>query len=605
MSASVPCAACGRTLSEDAITCPWDGTPAQRGDALAGGRSIPPTLGAIANGTRPNKLEPTAVDSMIGRHLGDYVVRERLGQGGMGIVYSGEQPMIGKRVAIKVLRPEIARDPEQVQRLLSEARAVNAIRHRGIIDIFNLGQLDDGRSYVVMEYLHGQALDELIAQRGSLAPVEALEILDEVLAALGAGHEAGIIHRDLKPSNIYLVRQPDGSRYVKLLDFGLAKQSLVPRGATPQTRTDMFVGTPEYVAPEQARAEPVGPYTDLYAAGVVAFEMLTGKLPFEASAAIDFVLKHLEAIPPAPSSAAKGIPVELDALVLRMLQKEPRHRPASCEAVRREIARIRRALSSSSTHVMQSPPWQVGSGEVPEVAAPVAFVDRAASRVAALAAVRRVGTPLWIGVGVAGAALLAAGIAVLVPGAEVSPRPARSDDATPARSDDATPARSDGAAPAGTAMQPAPAETSGRRGEALAPPARRAEPTDVAPKPASPAPGSAAVPQARVASGAPRSAAAHTLKDTSLPETASRSGARAPSDAPDLAELLRRIDRLESLLRSPASGEGGTDLGLALLAGYRTKAQNAGSADERRDLARTLQKFEQRFIVGHRDPEPR
>jgi tRNA A-37 threonylcarbamoyl transferase component Bud32 len=570
------------------MTCPWDGTPAQRGDALVRGRSIPPTLGAIANGTRPNRMEPTAVDSMIGRHLGDYVVRERLGQGGMGIVYSGEQPMIGKRVAIKVLRPEIARDPEQVQRLLAEARAVNAIRHRGIIDIFNLGQLDDGRSYVVMEYLQGQALDALIAQRGSLAPVEALEILDEVLAALGAGHEAGIIHRDLKPSNIYLVRQPDGSRYVKLLDFGLAKQSLVPRGATPQTRTDMFVGTPEYVAPEQARAEPVGPYTDLYAAGVVAFEMLTGKLPFEATAAIDFVLKHLEAIPPAPSSAAKGIPLELDALVLRMLQKEPRHRPESCEAVRREIARIRRALSSSSTHVMQSPPWQVGSGNVPEVVAPVAFVHRDALRVAALAAVRRFGTPLWIGVGVAGAALLAAGIAALVPGAEVGPRPARSDDA----------------ASAGTAMQPAPAETSGRRGEALTPPVRRAEPIDVAPKPASPAAGSAAVPQARTASGAPRGPAAHTSNDTSLPETASRSGARAPSDAPDLAELLRRIDRLEYLLRNPAGGEGGTDLGLALLERFRTKAQNTGSAEERRDLARTLQKFEQRFIVAHREPEP-
>ncbi|HZA13098.1 MAG TPA: serine/threonine-protein kinase, partial [Myxococcaceae bacterium] len=353
------------------------------------------------------------IDSLLGRQLGDYVIRERLGQGGMGIVYAGEQPVIGKRVAIKVLRPEIARDPEQVQRLLAEARAVNAIRHRGIIDIFNFGQLDDGRNYVVMEYLHGQALDELIAQRGSLAVSEALEILDEVLAALGAGHEAGIIHRDLKPSNIYLVRQPDGSRYVKLLDFGLAKQSSIPRGATPQTRTDMFVGTPEYVAPEQARAEAVGPYTDLYAAGVVAFEMLTGKLPFDADAPIDFVLKHLEAKPPPPSSLAASVPGELDALVLRLLEKAPRNRPPSCEAVRREIARIRRGLSSSSTQQMPTP---AGTTDATNGAVAPASAESAAPAFgASLPAASNSRRALWIAAGFAAAALLTAGIAVLMP----------------------------------------------------------------------------------------------------------------------------------------------------------------------------------------------
>src|SRR5918996_833062 len=276
MPAFAPCAACGRTLPEGSRTCPWDGTPARR-DAFARGRSSAPTLSALSDTSaasasvvrQPTRdIEPTVIDSLLGRQLGDYVIRERLGQGGMGIVYAGEQPVIGKRVAIKVLRPEIARDPEQVQRLLAEARAVNAIRHRGIIDIFNFGQLDDGRNYVVMEYLDGQALDKLIADRGSLAPAEAMEILEEVLSA----------------------------------------------------------------------------------AGVVAFEMLTGKLPFDANAPIDFVLKHLEAKPPPPSSVTPGIPRELDALVLRLLEKQPLRRPSSCEAVRREIARIRRALSSSSTH---------------------------------------------------------------------------------------------------------------------------------------------------------------------------------------------------------------------------------------------------------------
>ncbi|MBX5484446.1 MAG: protein kinase, partial [Myxococcaceae bacterium] len=347
------------TPEDDAFARTHPGNPTPAGQSSVPTLTTPP--GTSATPVHRTPAPATAWkddfknDPLIGQQLGDYIIRERLGQGGMGLVYSGEQPIIGKKVAIKVLRPEIARDPEQVQRLLAEARAVNAIRHRGIIDIFNFGELPDGRHYVVMEYLAGRPLDELITRRGALPPVEALALLDEVLAALGAGHEAGIIHRDLKPSNIFLVSQPDGSTYVKLLDFGLAKQSATPRGATPQTRTDMFVGTPEYVAPEQARAEVVGPYTDLYAAGVVAFEMLTGRLPFEASSPIEWVIKHLEVQPPKPSDFAGGIPVELDALVLRMLEKDPKKRPESAERIRREIARIRKGLATQATQLAAIP----------------------------------------------------------------------------------------------------------------------------------------------------------------------------------------------------------------------------------------------------------
>jgi serine/threonine-protein kinase len=283
-------------------------------------------------------------DPLIGLKIGEYELRQRIGVGGMGLVYDGIQPLIGKRVAVKVLRPELAAASEQVARLLAEARAVNAIRHRGIIDIFGFGQVPDGRQYIVMEYLEGQALDAYLVDKGKLSVSETLDILDEVLSALGAAHGAGVVHRDLKPSNIFLVRQPDGSRYVKLLDFGLAKQGQGPTGRTAQTRTDMVVGTPEYMAPEQARGQPVGPMTDIYALGVVSFEMVTGRLPFTAGSPVDMLLKHVDAQPPRPSDFVPELTASLDAFILQMLTKDPEVRPGSAEALRRQLLRLRESL---------------------------------------------------------------------------------------------------------------------------------------------------------------------------------------------------------------------------------------------------------------------
>ncbi len=289
--------------------------------------------------------EPPTRDPLIGMKLGEYELRSRIGVGGMGFVYDGIQPLIGKRVAVKVLRPELAQAPEQVARLLAEARAVNAIRHRGIIDIFGFGQVPDGRQYIVMEFLDGQPLDGYLAEKIRLPPTEALSILDEVLAALGAAHGAGVVHRDLKPSNIFLVREPGGTRYVKLLDFGLAKQGQSGAAArTAQTRTDMVVGTPEYMAPEQARGQAVGPMTDLYAMGVVTFEMVTGRLPFIGTSPVDLLMKHVDARPPRPSEFVPELPPALDAFILQMLTKDPEARPSSADALRQQLHRLRRTM---------------------------------------------------------------------------------------------------------------------------------------------------------------------------------------------------------------------------------------------------------------------
>ena len=344
MADSRLCETCGLSVPADTDICPRDGTVLL--DA-----STSPFSGDMggARRTAPGMTvhlmdDSSAQDPLTGLKIGEYELRQRIGVGGMGLVYEGIQPLIGKRVAVKVLRPELAAAEEQVARLLAEARAVNAIRHRGIVDIFGFGQVPDGRQYIIMEYLEGVALDAHLTEKGRLPVSEALDILDEVLSGLGAAHGAGVVHRDLKPSNIYLVKQPDGSRYVKLLDFGLAKMGL-PTGRTAQTRTDMVVGTPEYMAPEQARGQPVGPMTDLYALGVVAFEMVTGRLPFTGTSPVDLLMKHVDARPPRPSEFVPELPAALDAFILQMLTKDPEARPGSAEQLRRQLQRLRDTLA--------------------------------------------------------------------------------------------------------------------------------------------------------------------------------------------------------------------------------------------------------------------
>ncbi|HZI16612.1 MAG TPA: serine/threonine-protein kinase, partial [Myxococcus sp.] len=345
MASELLCETCGLSVPPDTAVCPRDGTVMLTSFQVPPPPPAEPKVIVRDSATTPAPIPPPAGeprDPLIGLRLGEYELRSRVGVGGMGLVYEGIQPLIGKRVAVKVLRPELAHSTEQVERLLAEARAVNAIRHRGIIDIFGFGQVPDGRQYIIMEFLDGQALDTVLAEKTRLPVQEALSLLDEVLAALASAHGAGVVHRDLKPSNIFLVRQPDGSRYVKVLDFGLAKRAQTPTGRSAQTRTDMVVGTPEYMAPEQARGQEVGPMTDLYALGVVTFEMVTGRLPFIGTSPVDLLMKHVEARPPRPSEFLPELPPALDAFILQMLTKDPETRPGAADALRQQLGRLRR-----------------------------------------------------------------------------------------------------------------------------------------------------------------------------------------------------------------------------------------------------------------------
>jgi serine/threonine-protein kinase len=295
---------------------------------------------------------PKDEDPLLGQLLGDYRVEERIGAGAMGVVYRAVQPLIGKHVAVKVLQPDAARSESEVQRLLLEARTVNNIGHRGVIDVFGFGQTPDGRQYFLMEHLSGQPLDRLIAQRAPLPPQEAIGILDELLDALGAIHQAGVVHRDLKPSNIYLVAQRDRPPFVKILDFGIAKivmgdapgdASTPAAGGAVQTT---IAGTPEFMAPELVRGGLLSARSDLYAVGVTAFQMLTGLLPFRSKSVNDCMEQHVNAPVPAPSSEEPTVPRELDRWVMQLMAKLPEARPPSAEVARRELKQVRENLST-------------------------------------------------------------------------------------------------------------------------------------------------------------------------------------------------------------------------------------------------------------------
>lgn len=285
----------------------------------------------------PAKSQPSPSDAAdaIGLKVDEYVIKTRIGFGGMGVVYEAIHPVIGKRVAIKVLKPEAAHDPDVSPQLVAEARTVNAIGHRGVVDIYNIGTLPDGRQYLVMELLSGAPLDGYVSRRGPLPAPEVLQMLDEVLDALAAVHAAGLVHHDLKPSNVFRVTPQSGAPYLKLLDFGLSRPT--PSG---QGRPRLLIGTPAYMAPEQLRGEQATLQSDLFAVGAIAYELLAGKPAFRGTP--EQILKdQVQGVDLAPLAQLQPKIVEI---VRRLLAVEPKRRPASAVQVRDELRALRANL---------------------------------------------------------------------------------------------------------------------------------------------------------------------------------------------------------------------------------------------------------------------
>jgi serine/threonine-protein kinase len=269
-----------------------------------------------------------------GHVVGKYRLLDQLGEGGMGTVYRAEHVVLGSPAAVKILLPQFTQDPVVLDRFFQEARAASAIRHPGIVQVFDYGRMPNGQAYIAMELLRGEDLAVFLARCGKLDASLAGEIAMQMLAALNATHVVGVIHRDLKPDNIFLVRDPGapGAIRVKILDFGIAK--LIPTqpgapigGRRPKTR-NMILGTPAYMAPEQCRGPgfELDARADLYAVGCILFELLTGRPPFVAAGDGEVMAMHLYEPAPRLSNLEPRLPVDLDALIAKLLTKDPADR---------------------------------------------------------------------------------------------------------------------------------------------------------------------------------------------------------------------------------------------------------------------------------------
>jgi serine/threonine-protein kinase len=264
-------------------------------------------------------------DAYIGTTVaGRYKILRKLGEGGMGVVYLAEHVFIEKKVAIKILSDDMSRKADLVARFMQEAKAASKIGHENIIDITDFGETASGGVFFVMEFLDGADLSHAIRDGGPMAIDRTRYIFNQICRALGAAHSKGIIHRDMKPENIYLVTREGRADWVKVLDFGIAKISSLDEGGSRLTRTGMIFGTPEYMSPEQARGDKPDHRVDVYAAGCILYEMLTGDVPFHAETFMGVLTKHMFEQPQPPSQRAphQSISAELEAVVLKALAKD-------------------------------------------------------------------------------------------------------------------------------------------------------------------------------------------------------------------------------------------------------------------------------------------
>lgn len=282
-------------------------------------------------------------DSLLGKVVaGRYRLEALLGEGGMGVVYRARHVLIDRIVALKLIRPDLRGETHLRAWMLREARAANRVDHAHIVEIHDVGETEDGELYLVMEYLVGAALSSEIG-KGSMPLARAVDILEQMCAALARAHDLGVVHRDLKSDNIMLTSKGGRRDFVKILDFGLAALArdprLAPKGAV--------FGTPEYMSPEQARGDDAAPASDLYALGILFFEMITGQLPFRSNDRDTLLEMQRTGAPPRPRTLAKECPEAAEAIILKLLEKDPRRRFRDGHHLQEELKALQRTLPNT------------------------------------------------------------------------------------------------------------------------------------------------------------------------------------------------------------------------------------------------------------------
>jgi len=378
--------------SED-LFCPNDGTRLVDGAELPSpacreAATVPDTPASkpklVVASPFADTLDDVSTDPLIGKLVaGRYRIVRLLGEGGMGTVYRAMQETIEKRVALKVLKAEYSSSPEMVVRFRREAVSACRIKHPNVVDVFDFGELEDGRFYLAMELLEGRDLGQVLGKAGPLPAARAVHIALQICRALNAVHQSGIVHRDLKPENVFLHRTSDGDEIVKLVDFGIAHllahepdavsespdaAASVP-GERKLTRVGSVFGTPEYMAPEQATASRIDHRADVYATGIILYKMLTGQTPFSGESLLEIVAKQVGEAPPRMATMHRGlsVPRELEQVVMRALEKRPEDRFET-------MARFARAIAHASRDIRRSRGRWTGRASMLAVAAAALFV---------------------------------------------------------------------------------------------------------------------------------------------------------------------------------------------------------------------------------------
>jgi serine/threonine-protein kinase len=314
---------------------------------------------------RPHSGVTASPSSLIGQTIDErYRVEALLGEGGMGLVYRVIHTRLNKPLAIKVLRRENTRDEEVLARFRREAESASAIGNQHIVDISDFGTLTDGSTYFVMECLEGIDLIDAIDVAQRMPEDRAIPIALQVCRALGAAHAAGIIHRDLKPENVFLIRRNDTDDFVKVLDFGIAK---VANGPKRLTRAGEVLGTPHYMSPEQCEGDNVDHRTDIYALGVLLYEMVTGHVPHDADTMMGILTKHMYEDPIPPKLRVPQVSVQLEQVIMRCLEKKPEHRYQTMREIEDDLQRVQTGQQPAGPDTVTLTPTRPPRPERPRV----------------------------------------------------------------------------------------------------------------------------------------------------------------------------------------------------------------------------------------------